>query len=59
LAEKGRRNFTLYQGYGMQRRAYGVLAAITGNVGLPGGWASGLGLQAPDGGPRRTMYPLG
>ena len=48
----------LYQGYGMQRRAYGeqvvragcVLAAITGNVGMPGGWASGLGLQAPDGG---------
>ena len=48
----------LYQGYGMQRRAYGeqvvragcVLAAITGNVGIPGGWASGLGLQADDGG---------
>ena len=44
----------LYQGYGMQRRAYGeqvvragcVLAAITGNVGVPGGWASGLALQA-------------
>ena len=41
----------LYQGYGMQRRDYGeqvvragcVLAAITGNVGIPGGWASGLG----------------
>ena len=41
----------LYQGYGMQRRAYGeqvvragcVLAAITGNVGVPGGWAGGLG----------------
>jgi anaerobic dimethyl sulfoxide reductase subunit A len=40
----------LYQGYGMQRRAYGeqvvragcVLAALTGNVGAPGGWASGL-----------------
>ncbi len=37
----------LYQGYGMQRRAYGeqvvragcALAAITGNVGLPGSWA--------------------
>ena len=35
----------LYQGYGLQRRAYGeqavragcVLAAITGNVGIPGG----------------------
>ena len=41
----------LYQGYGMQRRAYGeqvvragcVLAAISGNVGISGGWASGLG----------------
>ena len=41
----------LYQGYGMQRRAYGeqvvragcVLAAITGNVGISGGWASGSG----------------
>jgi anaerobic dimethyl sulfoxide reductase subunit A len=56
----------LYQGYGMQRRAYGeqvvragcVLAAITGNVGIPGGWASGLGLQAPDGGPSWTVFPL-
>ena len=36
----------LYQGYGMQRRAYGeqavlagcVLAAMTGNVGISGGW---------------------
>jgi hypothetical protein len=49
----------------MQRRAYGeqavragcVLAALTGNVGIPGGWASGMALQgrtlrmkvAPDG----------
>jgi anaerobic dimethyl sulfoxide reductase subunit A len=57
----------LYQGYGMQRRAYGeqvvragcVLAAITGNVGVPGGWASGLGLQAPDGGPLWTVFPVG
>ncbi len=57
----------LYQGYGMQRRAYGeqvvragcVLAAITGNVGLPGGWASGLGLQAPDGGGLWTVFPIG
>jgi anaerobic dimethyl sulfoxide reductase subunit A len=57
----------LYQGYGMQRRAYGeqvvrlgcVLAAITGNVGLPGGWASGLGMQAPDGGPSWTLFPTG
>ncbi|HSO11870.1 MAG TPA: DMSO/selenate family reductase complex A subunit [Anaerolineales bacterium] len=57
----------LYQGYGMQRRAYGeqvvragcVLAAITGNVGVPGGWASGLGLQAPDGGSLWTVFPTG
>lgn len=57
----------LYQGYGMQRRAYGeqavragcVLAAITGNVGIPGGWASGLGLQTPDGGSLWAAFPLG
>ena len=57
----------LYQGYGVQRRAYGeqavraacVLAALSGNVGLPGGWASGLGLQAPDGGPLWTVFPAG
>ncbi len=57
----------LYQGYGMQRRAYGeqvvragcVLAAISGNVGIPGGWASGLGTQAPDGGPLWTVFPSG
>jgi anaerobic dimethyl sulfoxide reductase subunit A len=57
----------LYQGYGMQRRAYGeqvvragcVLAAITGNVGISGGWASGLGTQAPDGGPLWTVFPVG
>jgi len=57
----------LYQGYGMQRRAYGeqvvragcTLAAITGNVGVPGGWASGLGLQAPDGGALGTVFPSG
>ena len=57
----------LCQGYGMQRRAYGeqvvragcVLAAITGNVGVPGGWASGLGLQAPDGGGLWTVFPTG
>jgi len=55
----------LYQGYGMQRRAYGeqpvrggcVLAAITGNVGVSGGWASGLALQAKDGGPLWTVFP--
>lgn len=57
----------LYQGYGMQRRAYGeqvvragcVLAAITGNVGIPGGWASGLANQAPDGGPFWNVFPIG
>jgi anaerobic dimethyl sulfoxide reductase subunit A len=57
----------LYQGYGMQRRAYGeqvvragcVLAAIAGNVGIPGGGASGLGLQAPDGGTRWLGFPTG
>ena len=57
----------LYQGYGMQRRAYGeqpvragcVLAAITGNVGIPGGWAGGIALQAPDGGPFWTVFPTG
>jgi anaerobic dimethyl sulfoxide reductase subunit A len=57
----------LYQGYGMQRRAYGeqvvragcTLAAITGNVGIPGGWASGLGLQAPDGGSLWNVFPVG
>lgn len=57
----------LYQGYGMQRRAYGeqpvlggcVLAAITGNVGIPGGWASGIALQADDGGPFWNVFPVG
>ncbi|MGK7312975.1 MAG: DMSO/selenate family reductase complex A subunit [Candidatus Longimicrobiales bacterium M2_2A_002] len=57
----------LYQGYGMQRRAYGeqvvragcALAALTGNVGVPGGWAGGLALQAPDGGPFWNVFPTG
>jgi anaerobic dimethyl sulfoxide reductase subunit A len=57
----------LYQGYGMQRRAYGeqvvragcVLAALSGNVGISGGWASGVALQAPDGGGRWTTFPTG
>lgn len=57
----------LYQGYGMQRRAYGeqpviggcVLAAITGNVGIPGGWAGGIALQADDGGPFWNVFPTG
>ncbi len=56
----------LYQGYGMQRRAYGeqvvlagcVLAAITGNVGVAGGWASGLALQ-PQAGPFWNLFPTG
>jgi len=56
----------LYQGYGMQRRAYGeqvvragcVLASITGNVGVSGGWASGLGLQ-PDESPFWNLFPVG
>ncbi len=62
-----RKPAVLYQGYGMQRRAYGeqvvragaVLSAITGNFGVPGGWASGLGLQAPDGGGKWTVFPTG
>ncbi len=57
----------LYQGYGMQRRAFGeqvvragcVLAALTGNVGIPGGWAGGMGLQAADGGPAWNVFPIG
>lgn len=57
----------LYQGYGMQRRAYGeqpvrggcVLAAITGNVGNSGGWASGIAYQAPDWGPLWWTIPSG
>ena len=56
----------LYQGYGMQRRAYGeqvvragaVLAAITGNVGVPGGWASGLA-SPPGAGPFWFLFPMG
>jgi anaerobic dimethyl sulfoxide reductase subunit A len=56
----------LYQGYGMQRRAYGeqvvragcALAAITGNVGIAGGWASGIAFQ-PDGGRQGDMFPVG
>jgi anaerobic dimethyl sulfoxide reductase subunit A len=57
----------LYQGYGMQRRAYGeqvvragcVLAAMTGNIGISGGWASGLGLPVPHGGSRWNIFPTG
>ena len=62
-----RRPGMLYQGYGMQRRAYGeqvvragcVLAALTGNVGVSGGWAGGMGFQAPDGGPLWSVFPTG
>ena len=57
----------LYQGYGMQRRAYGeqvvragcVLAAMTANIGISGGWASGLGLPVPFGGSRWNIFPTG
>ncbi len=57
----------LYQGYGMQRRAYGeqvvragcVLASITGNVGVSGGWASGTGKPAPHGGAKGNVFPVG
>ena len=57
----------LYQGYGMQRRAYGetavlggcVLTALTGNIGIPGGCASGIALQANDGGPFWNVFPYG
>ncbi len=56
----------LYQGYAMQRRAYGeqvvragcALAAITGNVGRRGGWASGLASQ-PTAGPFWSFLPEG
>ncbi len=62
-----RKPAVLYQGYGMQRRAYGeqvvragcVLPALTGNVGIPGGWAGGMGLQAQDGGPLWNVFPTG
>lgn len=57
----------LYQGYGMQRRAYGeqvviagcLLPTITGNVGIAGGWAGGIALQADDGGPFWNVFPTG
>jgi len=57
----------LYQGYGMQRRAYGesavqggcVLAAITGNIGISGGWASGIAHQAGEARPQWNVFPEG
>ena len=57
----------LYQGWGLQRRAYGesailagcALAAITGNVGVPGGWAGGRA-EIPGGkGPIWSLLPIG
>jgi anaerobic dimethyl sulfoxide reductase subunit A len=36
-----------------------VLAALTGNVGVPGGWAGGMGFQAPNGGPLWNVFPTG
>lgn len=62
-----RKPSVLYQGYGMQRRAYGeqvviagcALPAITGNVGVSGGWAGGIALQANDGGPFWNVFPSG
>ncbi len=62
----GTKPAVLYQGYGMQRRAYGeqvvragaTLASITGNIGISGGWASGLANQA-GGAPFWTAFPSG
>ena len=63
----------LIQGWGPQRHAYGeqpvrgatVLAAITGNIGIPGGWASGSGhclhmksLKLPYHNPVKTTIPV-
>jgi len=36
-----------------------VLAAMTGNIGISGGWASGLGLPVPHGGSRWNIFPTG
>lgn len=57
----------LYQGWGMQRRGYGetaimagcALAAITGNVGIPGGWAGGRGDLSASQGPTWSVFPIG
>lgn len=57
----------LYQGWGLQRRAYGetailagcALAAITGNVGIPGGWAGGRGDLPANQGPIWSVFPIG
>jgi anaerobic dimethyl sulfoxide reductase subunit A len=56
----------MYQGYGMQRREWGeeavragcVLPAITGNVGISGGWAGGIAFQV-GGGAGGAGFPSG
>ena len=55
----------LLQGYGAQRNAYGeqsirggiLLACMTGNVGIPGGWASGTGEYITHQNPRMPSPP--
>lgn len=57
----------LYQGWGLQRRAYGetaiaagcALAAITGNIGIPGGWAGGRCDTPGNQGPTWSFLPIG
>jgi len=55
----------LIQGYGAQRHAYGeqgvrggiLLACLTGNVGISGGWASGVGGASRHPNPELPMPP--
>jgi anaerobic dimethyl sulfoxide reductase subunit A len=56
----------MYQGYGVQRRAYGeqvvrmgcVLPVLTGNVGINGGWAGGIAFAVNgESGPGMGGYP--
>jgi anaerobic dimethyl sulfoxide reductase subunit A len=57
----------LYQGWGLQRRAYGesaiaagcALASITGNVGISGGWAGGRADLPGNQGPTWSVFPIG